>query len=280
MAIDSVPHREAVAIIVAPNGARKTKQDHASLPMTTDELITEARACQSAGAAMIHLHARDGHGKHSLDIDDNEPLYHAVKEAVGEKMLVQLTTEAVGQYSPQQQIALIKAVQPEAASFALRELIPDNQSEREASGFFHWVAEQNIISQMILYDEADIECYFQLRKSGVLPTHNQHALVVLGRYHKQQQSSPWDLRSLNLERFKHEGIRCAVCAFGAKELDCLTSAMLLGLDVRVGFENNHLDANGRLAESNAAQVQVLSELSQRLNIPLDNARSFRSSICG
>lgn len=65
MAIVSVPHREAVAIIVAPNGARKTKQDHASLPMTTEELITEARACQSAGAAMIHLHARDGHGKHS-----------------------------------------------------------------------------------------------------------------------------------------------------------------------------------------------------------------------
>nr|WP_321458986.1 3-keto-5-aminohexanoate cleavage protein [uncultured Vibrio sp.] len=280
MAIDSVPHREAVAIIVAPNGARKTKQDHASLPMTTEELITEARACQSAGAAMIHLHARDGHGKHSLELEDNEPLYHAVKEAVGEKMLVQLTTEAVGQYSPQQQIALIKAVQPEAASFALRELFPDKQSEREASAFFHWVAEQNIISQMILYDEADIECYFQLRKSGVLPTHNQHVLVVLGRYHKQQQSSPWDLRSLNLERFKHEDIRCAVCAFGAKELDCLTSAMLFGLDVRVGFENNHLDASGKLAESNAAQVQVLSELSRRLNIPLDNARSFRSSICG
>lgn len=279
MAIDSVPHREAVAIIVAPNGARKTKQDHASLPMTTEELITEARACQSAGAAMIHLHARDGHGKHSLDIDDNEPLYHAVKEAVGENMLVQLTTEAVGQYSPQQQIALIKAVQPEAASFALRELFPDKQSEREGSTFFHWVAEQNIISQIILYDEADIERYFHLRKLGVLPNFNQHALVVLGRYHKQQQSSPWDLRGLNLERFKQESIRCAVCAFGVKELDCLTSAMLLGLDVRVGFENNYLDAKGRLAESNAAQVSLLSKLSQHLNIPLEDACSLRSSIC-
>lgn len=279
MAIDSAPHREAVAIIVAPNGARKTKQDHASLPMTTEELITEARACQSAGAAMIHLHARDGHGKHSLDIDDNEPLYHAVKEAVGENMLVQLTTEAVGQYSPQQQIALIKAVQPEAASFALRELFPDKQSEREGSAFFHWVAEQNILSQIILYDEADTERYFYLRKLGALPNFNQHALVVLGRYHKQQQSSPWDLRGLNLERFKQESIRCAVCAFGAKELDCLTSAMLLGLDVRVGFENNHLDANGRLAESNAVQVQALSELSRRLNIPLEDACSLRSSIC-
>ncbi|MDV6252747.1 3-keto-5-aminohexanoate cleavage protein [Vibrio sp. EA2] len=279
MAIDSVSLREPVAIIVAPNGARKTKQDHASLPMTTEELVVEALACQSAGAAMIHLHARDGHGKHSLSVEDNLPIYRTVKDAVGEKMIVQLTTEAVGQYSPKQQIALIKAVRPEAASFALRELIPNNESEKEGHDFFHWVAGQNILSQMILYDEADIDRYFQLRKSGVLPAHNQHALVVLGRYNKEQQSSPWDLRSLNLERFSHESIRCAVCAFGAKELDCLTSAMLLGLDVRVGFENNHLDANGRLAKSNAAQVQILSDMSRLFNLPLDDARSFRSSIC-
>ncbi len=52
--------REPIAIIVAPpNGARKTKHDHASLPMTKDELVAEAIACQTAGAAMIHLHARD-----------------------------------------------------------------------------------------------------------------------------------------------------------------------------------------------------------------------------
>ena len=278
MAINSVSLREPVAIIVAPNGARKTKQDHSSLPMTTEELVAEALACQSAGAAMIHLHARDVNGKHSLEIEDNDPIYHAVKEAVGEKMIVQLTTEAVGQYSPQQQIALIKAVRPEAASFALRELIPNDSSQKEARDFFHWVAEKNILSQMILYDEVDIERYFQYRRSGVLPNHNQHALVVLGRYHKQQQSSPWNLRGLNLERFKQEDIRCAVCAFGAKELDCLTSAMLLGVDVRVGFENNHLDASGRLANSNATQVQALSDISRHFNILLDDARSFRSSI--
>ncbi|MBR9787761.1 MAG: 3-keto-5-aminohexanoate cleavage protein [Vibrionaceae bacterium] len=278
MAIDSASHQESVAIIVAPNGARKTKQEHRNLPMTTEELVAEARACQSAGAAMTHLHARDVNGKHSLEIEDNDPIYHAVKEAVGDKMIVQLTTEAVGQYSPQQQIALIKAVRPEAASFALRELIPNDSSEKEARDFFHWVAENNILSQMILYDEADIERYFQYRRSGVLPNHNQHALVVLGRYHKEQQSSPWDLRGLNLERFKQEDIRCAVCAFGARELDCLISAMLLGLDVRVGFENNHLDASGRLAESNTTQVQALSNMSRLLNVPLDDACRFRTSI--
>ncbi|MCQ8200304.1 3-keto-5-aminohexanoate cleavage protein, partial [Vibrio parahaemolyticus] len=100
-----------------------------------DDRVAEALAGQTAGAAMIHLHARDANGRHSLDLDDNMAIYHAVKEAVGETMMVQLTTEAVGLYSPPQQRALVKAVEPEAASFALRELIPDRASEKEGHAF-------------------------------------------------------------------------------------------------------------------------------------------------
>ena len=278
MVVNSQTKRARIAIIVAPNGARKTKQDHAQLPMNTEEMVAEAKACQTVGATMIHLHARDAQGRHSLELDDNLEIYHAVKAAVGDSMIVQLTTEAVGMYSPQQQMALVKAVKPEAASFALRELIPDEQSEEQGFVFFDWVAAQGILSQIILYDQADIERYFTLRERGVLPKQNQHALVVLGRYHEAQQSSPWDLRALYLDRFIEENVRCAVCAFGAREQDCLTYAMLLGLDVRVGFENNHLSSDGQLAKNNAEQVQRLKEVSELLGVPLHDAESFRESI--
>ncbi|MEH0699924.1 3-keto-5-aminohexanoate cleavage protein [Vibrio owensii] len=278
MAVNSQTKRARIAIIVAPNGARKTKQDHDQLPMTIEEMVAEAKVCQTAGATMIHLHARDAQGTHSLEVDDNLEIYHTVKAAVGDSMIVQLTTEAVGMYSPQQQMALIKAVKPEAASFALRELIPDEQSEEQGFAFFDWVAAQGILSQIILYDQADIERYFSFRERGVLPKHNQHALVVLGRYHEAQQSSPWDLRALHLERFIEENVRCAVCAFGAREQDCLTHAMLLGLDVRVGFENNHLSVDGQPANCNAEQVQRLKEVSKLLDVPLHDAESFRESI--
>lgn len=278
MAVNSQIERARIAIIVAPNGARKTKRDHAQLPMTIEEMVAEAKACQKAGATMIHLHARDAQGRHSLEVDDNLGIYHAVKAAVGNSMIVQLTTEAVGMYSPQQQMALIKSVKPEAASFALRELIPDEHSEDQGLIFFDWVADQGILSQIILYEQADIERYFSLRERGVLPKHNQHALVVLGRYNEAQQSSPWDLRTLHLERFIEENVRCAVCAFGVREQDCLTHAMLLGLDVRVGFENNHLSADGQPANCNAEQVQRLKEVSKLLDVPLHDAESFRESI--
>ena len=278
MVVNSQTKRARIAIIVAPNGARKTKQDHAQLPMNTEEMVAEAKACQTVGATMIHLHARDAQGRHSLELDDNLEIYHAVKAAAGDSMIVQLTTEAAGMYSPQQQMALVKAVKPEAASFALRELIPDEQSEEQGFVFFDWVAAQGILSQIILYDQADIERYFSLRERGVLPKQNQHALVVLGRYHEAQQSSPWDLRALYLDRFIEENVRCAVCAFGAREQDCLTYAMLLGLDVRVGFENNHLSSDGQLAKNNAEQVQRLKEVSELLGVPLHDAESFRESI--
>lgn len=278
MVVNSRTERARIAMIVAPNGARKTKQDHTQLPMTIEEMVAEAKACQTVGATMIHLHARDAQGRHSLEVDDNLEIYHAVKAAVGNSLIVQLTTEAVGMYSPQQQMALIKAVKPEAASFALRELIPDEQSEEQGFVFFDWVAAQGILSQIILYDQADIERYFSHLERGVLPKHNQHALVVLGRYHEAQQSSPWDLRALHLERFIEENVRCAVCAFGAREQDCLTHAMLLGLDVRVGFENNHLSADGQPANCNAEQVQRLKEVSKLLDVPLHDAESFRESI--
>ena len=280
MVINSPTERTRIAIIVAPNGARKTKQDHDQLPMTIEEMVAEAKACQTAGATMIHLHARDTQGRHSLEVDDNLEIYHAVKTVVGDSMIVQLTTEAVGMYSPQQQMALVKAVKPEAASFALRELIPDEQSEEQGFVFFDWVAAQGILSQIILYDQADIERYFSLRERGVLPKHNQHALVVLGRYHEAQQSSPWDLRALYLERFIEENVRCAVCAFGTREQDCLTHAMLLGLDVRVGFENNHLSSDGQLAKNNAEQVQRIKEVSELLGVPLHDVESFRFSLSG
>ncbi|MCC2521629.1 beta-keto acid cleavage family enzyme [Vibrio coralliilyticus] len=278
LATGDAGHQQTSAIIVAPNGARKTKRDHPNLPMTEEEIISEVIACRDAGAAMVHLHCRDDHGQHSLEIEPNRQLYDKVKQAVGDSIIVQLTTEAVGIYSAQQQIALTKAVKPEAASFALRELIPDDNHIKSGKAFFHWVAEHGIISQIILYDQDDIDRYFQLRALGILPTMNQHALVVLGRYHNEEQSSPWDLKQLDLSLFVQQNVHLAVCAFGDREQDCLISAMLLGLDVRVGFENNHLDPQGIPAINNAEQVRNLKKINKLLNICIHDAYSFRKAL--
>ena len=111
-------------VAVAPNGARKQKVDHRALPITPAELAATAAECQDAGASMIHLHVRDDRGGHLLDAQAYRAATAAVRDAVGPDMIIQVTTEAVGIYSVDEQIAVVQELKPEAVSLAVRELCP------------------------------------------------------------------------------------------------------------------------------------------------------------
>ena len=111
-------------IAVAPNGARRQKADHQALPITPAELAETAVECQDAGASMIHLHVRDDQGGHLLDAQAYRVATAAVRDAVGPDMIIQVTTEAVGIYSVDEQIAVVQELKPEAVSLAVRELCP------------------------------------------------------------------------------------------------------------------------------------------------------------
>ncbi|USD43130.1 3-keto-5-aminohexanoate cleavage protein [Vibrio sp. SCSIO 43135] len=268
-----------IGIIVAPNGAHKTKADHQCLPMTISEIVNEVVACRDAGAAMVHLHARDQQGAHSLAVADNQRLLDAVQAEVGDSILIQLTTEAIGKFSPEQQMDLIRHTRPPAASFALKELVPHEQHVQVASEFFHWVTNENIISQYILYSPEDVKRYLSYVTTGVIPKQNHHLLLVLGRYQQGLQSSPKDLLPM-LAPLEHESsIRRAVCAFGRSEAQCLVTSALLGQDIRVGFENNLHTIDGKLAPNNAHQVEYLKATLAQLDIQTYQAKEFKQSLC-
>lgn len=263
-------------IIVAPNGARRNHKDHPALPVTPEEIAATVEACAEAGAAMVHLHTRNQQGGHSLEIADNAAVMEEVRRRVGDRVVVQLTTEAVGVYQPAQQMALIRALEPEAASFALRELIPSPEYESDSGNFFHWVAERNILAQYILYSEQDLLYYLDLLERGLLPARRHHLLFVLGRYSTNQQSSPDDLRPFSEHLNRLNGRRWATCAFGAREQACLLAAAQKGGDLRVGFENNLLAPKGEPATSNAEQVRsLINALAQSGLTPL-SVESLRS----
>ena len=54
-------------LMVAPNGSRRMKTDHESIPITIDEICKTAKACYNSGAEAIHFHVRDNDGLHVLD---------------------------------------------------------------------------------------------------------------------------------------------------------------------------------------------------------------------
>ncbi len=253
---------ESSLLIVAPNGARRGHADHPALPITPAQMAACAKECLQAGAGMIHVHARDADGQHSLDRDINQRFYDAVCDAVGDDMLVQLTTEAVGRYEPAQQMALINRLQPMAASFALRELIPDDTAQSHAQDFFCEVLQQDCLAQFILYSPAELQRYHALKQSGMLPDCGHHLLFVLGRDVPQHPSA--------LSGFVNahsDNTPWAVCAFGAVEFPAAAAALAMGGDVRVGFENNLTLRNGALAANNAQLVSQARELALLLSRP-------------
>lgn len=249
--------RPPVAIAVAPNGARLTRADHPALPITPAELARTASACLEAGASMIHLHARDARDRHTLDPALVQEGMTAVRQAVGDRMVVQVTTEAVGIYPPEAQMALVRAVRPEAVSVAMRELVPDTESESAAAAFFAWCRKERIWLQHILYDAADVLRFKELMAWGVVPEQRPSVLYVLGRYSAGQRSAPPDL--LPFLGVADPAWSWMMCAFGPQEQDCALTAALLGGHVRIGFENNRLNANGSEAADNAAQIRDVVE---------------------
>ncbi len=239
-------------VMVAPNGARRTKADHPALPITPAELAQAAAACLDAGAAAIHLHVRDRDQRHTLDPDAYKAALAAVRAAVGDRMICQITTEAVGAYAPAQQMATVRDVRPESVSLAIRELVPDAAHERAAARFFAWLRRERIRPQFVLYDAGEVVRFNDLRDRGVVPDGPAFLLFVLGRYPVGRVSHPRDLAPFVAAA--DPGDPWAVCAFGRAEGACALTAAAMGGHSRVGFENNFILSTGATAPDNAALV--------------------------
>jgi hypothetical protein len=264
---------EALIITVAPNGAYKQLADHAQVPLNSEHIAATAKACLDVGASMLHLHVRDAQGRHSLDVQTYRDALAAVKKAVGQEMVLQVTSEAAKVYQAPAQIAMVKALRPEAVSVALRELEHPDIGDAGLAAFFGWLAAEKVMTQVILYDTADLLRWQSLRERGAVPDAPWFLLFVLGRYSVAQQSNPRDLVPFVNAHVGAEP--WAVCAFGSTEHACVSAAAALGGHVRVGFENNLRLKNGVLAPDNAALVAQAAQAAQSLGRPLARAQDIR-----
>ena len=246
-----------VLITVAPNGARKLKQDHPALPISPQELGATAASSLHAGAAMLHLHVRDKALQHSLDPELYRAAMAEIRRQAGTELIIQITTEAIGKFQPEEQIESVKRTQPEAVSLAIRELIPKHSYESAAAKFFQWLHRERIAPQWILYDQNDIKQFKSFCARGLIPDELVHVLLVLGRYHQSQQSDPAELEKL-IPQLDPNWL-WSVCAFGSAEGRCMKNAVALGGHCRVGFENNLEVADGRQADSNTELVENTAE---------------------
>ena len=247
----------AFDLMVAPNGARKSRADHPGLPLTAADLAETARACEAAGATALHVHVRDAEGRHTLDAEAYRATLGAIR-AVSDLRL-QITTEAAGIFDVAAQIDCLRAGLAPEASVALREI--ERAPERLAEAYR--VAETaDTRVQHILYAPEDLTRLVAHRDAGTIPETFDNVLFVLGRYSDGQRAAPRDLDPF-LVALGPTPLRWAVCAFGPREQECLLYALDRGGDVRIGFENNHTAPDGAPFADNAAAVAALVSAAAR-----------------
>ena len=269
--------RGRVVLAVAPNGGRKTKADHPALPLSPDELARTAAECLERGASMIHLHVRDRNGGHCLDPDAYRAAIARICEEVGDRLVIQITSESLGLFSPSEQRAAVLEANPEAVSLALRELVPEKADERDFGLFLGKLKQMRIWPQIILYTPEEAERLGAMREQGLIPFEKLSVLYVLGRFTLTRTAAPADLIPFlapDMPRFSP----WSVCAFGRREAECVTVGALLGGHIRVGFENNLALPDGGRAASNAELIGAAVRTLSAAGLQTQTAEGLREEI--
>ncbi len=242
--------------------------------MTAEELAWAAAECVEAGAAMIHLHARDADGAHRLDVEAYRAAIAAICNAVGDRLVVQVTSESMGRYGPAEQMAVVLKTNPEAVSLAVRELAPEAKDERPFADFLAGLKRMRVWPQFILYAPEEAARLAAMQRRGVIPFDEIAVLYVLGRYTLLRTAAPSDLLPFLAPGAPHFA-HWSVCAFGRREAACVTAGALMGGHARVGFENNLALPSGERAATNADLVGAVARALRDLGVELQTADTLR-----
>ncbi len=253
---------EPVIITAALVGAELTRKNTPHLPLTPDEIAAEARAAFEAGAAMVHLHARDTDGLPTQNVEDYRKIIEAVRARVPE-IVIQVSTGGAVSMNAEERLQPL-ALQPEMASLTTgtvnfgEEVFHNNMPMvRE---FAKAMQARGIHPELEIFDTGMIPAAMRLLKDGLLnePLHFNFVLGVPG-------GAAGTLKNLMhmVESIPQEST-WTVSGIGAAQLPLTTAAILLGGNVRVGLEDNIYYSRGVLSEGNAPLVARAARLTKEL----------------
>lgn len=264
-------------LLMAPNGARKTKVDHPALAIGFEEIVAEAEAAWAAGADAIHLHVREDDGGPSLDPGRYREAMDEIARRTDGGLKIQASTETVGGFTRADIDALLRALRPPSASVSLRDYAPDPADGAAYRQLMDWAAGDGVALQHILFHPDEMDALAALAP----PDAPMALLFVLGRYEDGPPSAPRALldylAALEGSALK-DRVTWMVCAFGRPETACLAAAAALGGHCRVGFENNFEHADGRIAASSAERVAAIRAVLTSIGAPRATPESLARTL--
>ncbi|MFC1946056.1 3-keto-5-aminohexanoate cleavage protein [Chloroflexota bacterium] len=270
-------------VTAALTGGVATPSMSPYLPITPQQLIDEAVRVYEAGGAVAHVHVRNPeNGRPSPDSD----LFRQVAEGVKSRcnIILCFTTGGTPDMSVADRARVVSALKPEMATYnggslnfgifpilqGIKEFKYDWEKpflEGSENGIFpntfktlreysQLFAETDTKPELEVYDAGMVNNLSYMINQGYIakPLHLQFVMGILGGM----------MPTVNNLNFLYNSAREAigeftwsVCAAGRHQFLMGTMAMIMGGNVRVGLEDNLYIEKGKLAKSNAEQVEKI-----------------------
>lgn len=299
-----MPSSRKVIISCAVTGAIHTPSMSPHLPVTPEEIIKDSLDAAEAGAAILHLHARDPDtGKPTQDPEAFRKFLPRLKQATG--AVLNLTTGGSPHMTVAERMRPAAELKPEVASlnmgsmnFGLYPMLDRFKAFTHDWERQHLEASRDLVFKNTFADiqhilevgtangtRFEFECYdtshlynlahFVDRGLVQAPFLVQTVFGLLGGI----GAHPEDVAHMKrtADRLFGDAYIWSVLGAGRNQMNVAAQAAAQGGNVRVGLEDSLWIAPGQRAESNAAQVTKLRSLLEGLSLEVatpDEARAM------
>jgi uncharacterized protein (DUF849 family) len=248
-------------ITVAPTGAEADKSAVPALPVTLDELVTTAKECQAAGAAVIHVHIRDDAAQPTLDRARLADTVASLRE--GTELIVQLSTGGAVTDSFANRLAVLDAG-PDACSLTCGTVNFGDEVFANPWPFikdlYQLTQERGVVPEFELFDIGQVATLHRLLGEFGPPAGGHvHCDLVMG----VPGGMPGDVPTIAAAvAALPAGATWSATGIGRSTLPVLFGALAAGGHLRVGMEDTLSYARGRPVARNAELVERAAELAR------------------
>jgi uncharacterized protein (DUF849 family) len=297
---------DKVIITCAVTGSIHTPSMSPHLPVTAEEIADAAVGAAEAGAAIVHLHARNPRdGRPDQTPEAFAPILRSIKQRSG--CVLNITTGGAATMTIEDRVKPAATFKPEVASLNMgsmnfglypmlarfKELKHDwerpyleGSRERIFRNTFADIeyilttcAENGTRFEIECYDIGHLYTLAHFADRGIVkpPFFVQSVFGILGGI----GGHPEDIAHMKrtADRLFGDQYRWSVLGAGRSQMQIAAIAAAMGGNVRVGLEDSLWLGKGKLAESNAAQVrqvrQIIEGLGREIATP-DEAREILS----
>jgi uncharacterized protein (DUF849 family) len=256
---------DPLIVNAALTGMVPTKSDNANVPITPDEIAEDAARCREAGAAIVHLHAREADGTPTWRADVYAEIIRKVRERCPDVVVCVSTSGRLwSELEKRAEVLELEGdVKPEMASLTLGSLNFPGQASVNEPSMIRDLAERmydrGVMPELEVFDFGMVDFGRYLLERGVLrpPSYFNLLLGSLGTL----SASPLHL-ALLAQALPAEST-WAAAGIGRFQFAVNALAIASGGHVRVGLEDNlWFDPDREQPATNAGLVERLVALAQ------------------